>query len=231
MLKKIFPYMLLSIGLILILVGLFQILLTSYNQEKIVSDYYLYIKNKKFILESSPKTNSDAINKIEKLKNNDESLKQTFNRKIKEQNTIDIKSDDITGIISNDNIIGILEIPKLDVNVAILEGTDDRALKYTVGYYPGTAKPGESGNCVLLGHRNYVYGHYFRHLDKLQLGDTVIIRTIDNDYTYTVSDSFVVKPEDTWVLKQNTNFEITMITCTPVGDYSNRLIVKGVLNK
>jgi sortase A len=98
-----------------------------------------------------------------------------------------------------------------------------------VGHYPGTADFGEKGNSVLLGHRNYVYGHYFRELNKLELGDIIILRKNNDEFIYEVTDSFVVEPAETWVLDSSEEAEITLITCTPIITYTHRLIIKGRL--
>ncbi|HBV66879.1 MAG TPA: class D sortase, partial [Clostridiales bacterium] len=87
----------------------------------------------------------------------------------------------------------------------------------------------QPGNYVLLGHRNYVYGHFFRNLDRLEVGDDVIITKDGNKYTYVVYESFVVSPEEVWVLDKTKESIVTMITCTPIGTYTDRLIVRGQL--
>jgi len=136
---------------------------------------------------------------------------------------------DLTEIFKNKQISGLIEIPKIKVNAAILEGTDDSALQYAVGHYPGFGEIGQAGNYVLLGHRNYVYGHFFRNIDKLEADDQIIITKGTDVYTYSVTESFVVKPEEVWVLEQTEEAAITLITCTPIGTYTDRLIVKGML--
>ena len=139
------------------------------------------------------------------------------------------KAPDLKEIFKNKQISGLIEIPKINVNAAILEGTDDSALQYAVGHYPGFGEIGQPGNYVLLGHRNYVYGHFFRNIGKLEADDQIIITKGTDVYTYSVTESFVVKPEEVWVLEQTEDATITLITCTPIGTYTDRLIVKGVL--
>lgn len=73
------------------------------------------------------------------------------------------------------------------------------------------------------------YCNFFKKLDELEIGDEVIVKKDKNTYTYVVTNSFVVSPEDTWVLSQTSDAQITMITCTPIGTYTHRLVVKGVL--
>lgn len=131
----------------------------------------------------------------------------------------------------NDSVkaIGILIIPKIDLNVAIGEGVDDEILKYAVAHFPETAMPGQAGNCCIAGHRNFTYAEYFKNLDKLSKGDEIIIKTKDKEYTYLVTESFIVDPEQVEVLEPTKEPTITLVTCT-VGA-KQRLIVKGILKQ
>lgn len=219
MLKKYLPHVLILIGLIVIIIAMYQKITTTYYQNKLVDEYDKHISQLNFHdyiagdttipLEPSP----DEINK-----DNGEELDEN----IPEENPIE-------NYLQGKEISGIIEIPKLGVKAAILEGTDDKALKYTVGHYPGTANPGEKGNYVLLGHRNYVYGHYFRRINELEVGDEVIIKKDTDIYTYIITESFVVSPEEVWVLDSTEDTILTMITCTPMITYTDRLIVRGII--
>lgn len=213
MLKKYLPNILIFLGIIIIVSALYVELSTSYYQKKIVEEYY-------DILESS-----NTVEPKEEIEYEDNTLLPAK----KGQKKVAKKESPVEKYLEGKVLSGIIEIPKLGVVAAILEGTDDRALKYTVGHYPGTANPGEKGNSVLLGHRNYVYGHYFRELNKLELGDLIILRKDMDVFTYEVTDSFVVEPNELWVLDNSEEAEVTLITCTPVITYTHRLIVKGRL--
>lgn len=213
MLKKYLPNILIFLGIIIIVSALYVELSTSYYQKKIVEEYY-------DILESS-----NTVEPKEEIEYEDNTLLPAK----KGQKKVAKKESPVEKYLEGKVLSGIIEIPKLGVVAAILEGTDDRALKYTVGHYPGTANPGEKGNSVLLGHRNYVYGHYFRELNKLELGDLIILRKDTDVFTYEVTDSFVVEPNELWVLDNSEEAEVTLITCTPVITYTHRLIVKGRL--
>lgn len=223
--KKSISWILIGVGFIVICVALFQKVTTTYYENKIINEYTEYIndlKNKKISYAEELSIIDDYSTKPDVL---DESVQV-------EEESSEIQSDveqKNIKFFEDHEISGIIEIPNIKVSAAILEGTDDKALKYSVGHYPETAQPGEVGNCVLLGHRNYLYGHFFRRLDELEKGDKIIIKKDENIYTYIVSESFVVSPEDVWVLDQTSDSIITMITCTPIGTYTDRLIVKGVL--
>lgn len=210
MIKKYLPHTLILIGIIIIAAAAYIKISTSYYQEKLVEEYYSYIDS----ISSEP---------------TEESVEPELPANEKPEEAVEVKESPVERYLKGKELSGIIEIPKLGVAAAILEGTDDRALKYTVGHYPQTAKPGEKGNCVLLGHRNYVYGHYFREINKLREGDLIILKMDTEEFTYTVTESFVVEPEDIWVLNDSHDAEVTLITCTPMVTYTHRLIVKGKL--
>jgi len=127
------------------------------------------------------------------------------------------------------NPIAILEIPKINLKVVIAEGTADEIIKYAVGHFEDTVMPGDVGNFALAGHRNYDTGEFFLRLNKLEVNDDIIVSTHDKTFTYKVTDSFTVAPEDTYVLDKSEDAIITLVTCTYDG--KERLIVKGKLEK
>lgn len=125
--------------------------------------------------------------------------------------------------------IGIMKIPKIDLKVAVAEGIDDETLKYAVGHFVGTAMPGEKGNFSVAGHRSYTYSEYFNRLDELNLGDDIIIKTKNGEFTYKVYEKKVVEPTEVSVLDKTKDATITLVTCTPIRVATHRLIVKGRL--
>jgi sortase A len=129
------------------------------------------------------------------------------------------------------DVVGILHIPAIKVKVAIGEGVDKKTLKYTVGHFEGTAMPGETGNCCIIGHRSYTWGEFFNRLGEMEIGDEVIAQYGGETFTYTVSEIFVVNPEDVWVLDDMGDSQMTLITCTPIHVATQRLIVRCNLNE
>ncbi len=123
-------------------------------------------------------------------------------------------------------ILGVFKIPVLKVSQHLLEGTE-KQLKFGVGHVTGTAMPGQPGNCVVAGHRPWP----FRYLDTIAVGDSIIFKMGDMVYTYHVYDSFVVLPNETWVLGDvwGEKYALTVITCTPYLVSSHRLIVRARL--
>lgn len=125
--------------------------------------------------------------------------------------------------------ICLLRIPKIGLDAVVAEGIGDSVLRYAVGHFEETPMPGEAGNSCLSGHRSYAFGQFFNRLDELEIGDRLLVERNEQVYTYTVTEIFVVEPEETWVLDQTADAQITLITCTPIRIATHRLIVKGIL--
>lgn len=157
----------------------------------------------------------DSIDKFNKM--GDSPTVETSNGIIKPP------SQDINGAI------GLMLIPKINLKVAIGEGIDMETLKYAVGHFPGTAKPGEKGNFCVAGHRSYTYNEYFNKLDEVKIGDEVIIRTIKAEFKYKVYEVKVVEPSEVSVLDSTDDATLTLVTCTPIRVATHRLIIKAKL--
>lgn len=130
-------------------------------------------------------------------------------------------------VVLEKNLIGIMNINKIDLSVAIAQGTTKEALKYSVGHFEDTSLPGEDGNACFVGHRSYALGEYFNRLDELEIGDHIEILTATDTLEYEVTESFVVEPEEIWVLDQTDEEMITLVTCTPVRIATHRLIIRA----
>lgn len=126
--------------------------------------------------------------------------------------------------------IAVLKIPKINLEVAVVQGVEKEDIKYVVGHFKDSVMPGEVGNLCVAGHRTSNYGQPFKEVDKLQQGDEIIFTYNGGEYVYTVNDSFVVTPYDTYIL-DNTEDEATMTLITCTMDSKNRLIIKGTLKQ
>lgn len=208
MIRKYLDKLLITLGCIVIIVAVVIKFGTQYQQKKLIDDY------RQYILEMQ---NQD------KFYNEENQIQSNSTSELAEQ----IESDGIKE--EADDIIGILNIPKIDLTVGIGEGVDANTLKYSVGHFPETALPGQKGNLCLIGHRSYAFGQFFNRLDELEINDKIIIESKGNTYKYIVTESKVVKPEEVSVLDQREDSQITLITCTPIRIGSHRLVVKGVL--
>ena len=123
--------------------------------------------------------------------------------------------------------LAVLSIPKIGLEVPVLEGTDDLTLNRAVGLIEGTARPGETGNVGIAGHRD----GFFRGLKDVVAGDAIEVRSISSRRSYVVESIRIVKPEDVWVLEPTSSAVLTLVTCYPfyfIGSAPQRYIVRAV---
>lgn len=122
--------------------------------------------------------------------------------------------------------VGIVKIPRLGISENVVEGSDEELL-YAVGHIRGTAMPGEEGNCVLAGHRNFIQMHPFMHLDMAEKGDQVTVEYNGMIYTYEVYNSFYVYPSEVWVTapQEGETSMLTLLTCSPGMNPTHRVVV------
>lgn len=137
--------------------------------------------------------------------------------------------DDILNI-RGDGIMGYVEIPLLGVELPIYHGTEETTLDRGVGHLLGSSLPvgGLGTHCVLTGHSGLAGQKMFSDLDKLKKGDVFYLKTLDETLAYMVLDINTVLPEDTSQLTMDPNRDsCTLITCTPYGVNTHRLLVRG----
>ena len=123
--------------------------------------------------------------------------------------------------------IAVLRIPKIGLEVPVLEGTDDVNLNRGVGRIEGTAVPGGAGNLGIAGHRD----GFFRGLKDVARGDAITLDTLSGPETFVIDDIRIVSPDDVSVLDQTSQSVLTLVTCYPfyfVGDAPQRYIVRAV---
>ncbi len=121
-------------------------------------------------------------------------------------------------------------IPKIGVDAPVVEGDGWEELKRGVGHHIGSANPGEKGNMVLSGH-NDIFGEVFRDLDKLDLGDEIIVYAGEVPYRYVVKAKRIVEPTDVSVMAPTTTPIVTLITCYPYRVDTHRLVIVGELSQ
>ncbi|WP_261807959.1 class D sortase [Paenibacillus sp. N3.4] len=132
--------------------------------------------------------------------------------------------------IPQKNIEGVLIIDKINLKLPILTDATVDNMKLSVASIAHTGKVGAIGNYAIAGHRNLTYGKNFNRLDEVVVGDIIEVDTGSKKYMYKVEDKLYVLPEDVWVLKGNgKDQEITLITCHPMENPTQRIVVKGKL--
>lgn len=124
-------------------------------------------------------------------------------------------------------LVGQLEIRRVGISAAVLEGVDAKTMAVAVGHVPGTAKPGQPGNVVMAAHRDT----FFRPLRNIKVNDEIRFDTGGHTLRYRVVSTEIVDPKDVAVLQSHHKNELTLVTCYPfyyVGAAPKRFIVHAV---
>ena len=133
---------------------------------------------------------------------------------------------DVSGL----GIMGYIEIPIIGVTLPIYHGTEEAVLQVAIGHLEWTSLPvgGESSHCVVSGHRGLPSAKLFTDLDRLVVGDLFMFRVLDEVLTYEVDQIMIVEPHEVDSLKIEEGKDLcTLITCTPYGINSHRMLVRG----
>lgn len=132
--------------------------------------------------------------------------------------------------VSGNGILGYVEVPSIDCALPIYHGVDDTVLQIAVGHIAGSSLPigGENTHSVLSGHRGLPSARLFTDLDKVAIGDYFTLRVLDETLTYEVDQILIVEPHETSALAVEKGKDYcTLVTCTPYGINTHRLLVRG----
>ncbi|MCF2553959.1 class C sortase [Faecalicatena contorta] len=132
--------------------------------------------------------------------------------------------------LTGDGMMGIVEIPKIDVKIPIYHTTEDEVLQKAAGHLEGSSLPvgGESTHSVISAHRGLPSATLFTDLDKLEEGDHFLLHILDDTLCYEVDQILVVEPKQTESLAVEEGEDlVTLLTCTPYGVNTERLLVRG----
>lgn len=133
---------------------------------------------------------------------------------------------DVTGT----GIMGYVVIPKINVRLPIYHGTDPSVLEIAIGHIAGSSLPvgGESTHCVLSGHRGLPSAKLFTDIDQLKEGDQFMLEVLGDTLTYEVDQIKVVLPDELEDIEIEEGQDLcTLVTCTPYGVNTHRLLVRG----
>ncbi|MDM0497882.1 class D sortase [Clostridium perfringens] len=208
------------LGILLIVAGISLIGVTiwmkydTYRQQQAVLDSF---RNLQFDVPEGENKDTEALK--------EEDTKENSNKAEKVEVEKDKKPEKAQ--LEEGKGIGILNIPKINLEIGIIEGVSYEDIKYVVGHFPGSPMPGEKGNFSIAGHRISYFGQAFKDIDKLEKGDKVKVTYNGKEYTYEVTDMYEVTPNETEALNPTKDATITIVTCTT--DAKNRVIVKGKL--
>lgn len=132
--------------------------------------------------------------------------------------------------IGGNGIMGYIEIPVIDVMLPIYHGTGESVLQIAVGHLDWTSLPvgGVGSHCVVSGHRGLPSARLFTDLDRLEVGDVFMLHVLNEILTYEIDQILIVEPQDTDPLLIEPGKDLcTMVTCTPYGINSHRMLVRG----
>lgn len=151
---------------------------------------------------------------------------QAYNRQLYAEKQHDLTSleaceepaVDLAAYGIEDEIIGVLEISAMELTMPVYLGASDEHLALGAAVLGSTSAPigGDNTNCVIAGHRGWRGADYFRHIDRLQVGDTVQLTNLWETLTYTVTDIQIIQPQEVEKIKIQPNRDLlTLLTCHP----------------
>lgn len=196
-----------------------------------LSNYYNEKMGSKTIYNYENILNSYDIGKFKQIKKD----AINYNKKLSKLKEPLLDYDDLKNYnkvlnVNNEGMIGYLSIDKIRVEIPICHGTSNDTLNSFVGHVEGTSLPigGKGNHSVLSAHRGLPSAKLFSDLDRLELGDTFKITVLDEVLTYDVDKISIVKPNNSKELKIDKNNDyVTLLTCTPYGINTHRLLVRG----
>lgn len=215
--------------IILILVFLIGLSLLLYPS---VSNYWNSLRQSRAIAKYAEQVANLDNDVYERLWAEAEAYNKALAQNANRYNMTEEERSEYEGLlnVSGNGIIGYIEIPVIGCSLPIYHGTEESVLQIAIGHIEGTSLPvgGEGSHCVLSGHRGLPSAKLFSDLDKMTEGDTFILRILDETLTYEVDQILIVEPSemDDLALEPGKDY-CTLVTCTPYGINTHRLLVRG----
>ncbi len=159
-----------------------------------------------------------------------------YNQALAERSNSFVLSDEQKAVykqildISDTGIMGYIEIPAIGITLPVYHGTEEAVLQVAIGHLEWSSLPvgGESAHCVVSGHRGLPSAKLFTDLDKVVVGDIFTLCVLDEILTYEVDQILIVEPDETDPLLIEKGKDLcTLVTCTPYGVNSHRMLVRG----
>lgn len=212
--------------ILIFLVGLSMLLYPS------VSDYWNSLHQSRAITEYAEQVANLDDDRYDELWQEAQDYNKTLLTKADRYELSDEEQAEYESLlnVSGNGIIGYIEIPDIKCSLPIYHGVDEAVLQIAVGHIEGTSLPvgGKSTHCVLSGHRGLPSARLFTDLDKLAEGDQFLLRVLDETLTYEVDQIRIVEPHEMDALEIEEGKDYcTLVTCTPYGINSHRLLVRG----
>lgn len=193
-------------------------------------DYYYKMKTGVLISQSSKGVDNADLEKEwnEALEYNKEALQTIVSTDIDNKKSY---SERYTEMLNINKMMGYVTIPGIDTQLPIYHGTSTQSLEKGVGHLPDSSLPvgGKGTHCVIAGHTGIEVSRMFNDLNKMKIGDLFYLTVCGKELCYKVDNIAVVLPEDTKLLERVADKDYcTLVTCTPYGVNTHRLLVRGV---
>lgn len=217
--KTIILVLILLVGLSLLLYPTFSEWWNAYRQSQAVASYAKQV-------DQLGDKNYEAIWRAA-LEYNRALLQRTDRYRMTQEQTADYESQ---LVVAGSDVMGYIAIPELEVTLPIRHGTGDSVLEDSVGHLEWSSLPvgGAGSHCVLVGHRGLPGARLFTDLVELEVGDVFLLYILDEVLIYQVDQILVVEPDDVEPLQIAEGEDYcTLVTCTPYGVNSHRLLVRG----
>lgn len=197
---------------------------------------YIYEKNvetekEKFVVKITDEQNENILDKLyKKLQEENQKIYEEKQNKLVDPFSYEQSAIDLSEYGIDNNVIGYISIPKINIEVPILLGANAVNMKKGAVHLTETSYPigGANTNSVIAAHRGYGKATLFRHIDKIGVGDKIHIRNFKEELTYEVYETKIINPDDVSELEiQEGQDIITLITCHPYRVNTQRYIVKA----
>ena len=212
---------------------------TNYQQNQLVEDYEQILLESKLgvvkqdiniqSVDEVEQTLESPVKSIEGNVNMEELLPYLIQAAKDSQNSEE-KAKDVNDYLNNQDILGMIEIEKIQLKYIVVEGTEKENIRVTIGHMSRTAPMGGDGNCALAGHRGGTYGIFFKNIDQLDIDDDIKITDIKGKaYNYKVYNKMVTEATDMTVIDDVPGEKtLTLISCEENG--TKRLIIHARLD-
>lgn len=197
---------------------------------------YIYEKNvetekEKFVVKITDEQNENILDKLyKKLQEENQKIYEEKQSKLVDPFSYEQSAIDLSEYGIENNVIGYISIPKINIEVPILLGANTANMRKGAVHLTETSYPigGVNTNSVIAAHRGYGKATLFRHIDKIGVGDKIHIRNFKEELTYEVYETKIINPDDISELEiQEGQDIITLITCHPYRVNTQRYIVKA----
>lgn len=206
-------FLLLMIGITVFMYPIVGMWYTEYTSKVIINEYNQTIQQ----------MGDDAIKTLEKQATD-------YNDALAKNKSTDISAVDYSKLLRVAQALGYIEVPKIEVYYPIFHGMSDDVLQKGIGHLEGTSLPvgGKSTHCILAGHTGLPSSKMFTDIDQLKAGDAFYLHVLDKVLKYEVDQIKTVRPYENSDIRIVEGYDyVTLVTCTPYGINSHRLLVRG----